>query len=79
MELFEKIYEVFGKETPNRLIYNATTASPSSTATIIKKYKSWAGFEKAYNIFLGTKRTVEPVVTKPAKATITKTTTVTKK
>jgi hypothetical protein len=72
MELFEKIYKVFGQDTPNRILYNATVASPSSTNTLIKKYKTWKQFEKAYNIFCMTKRTKKPVVTKPAKSTMTK-------
>ena len=46
MDLFEKIYKVFGQDTPSRLLYNATVASPTNTAVIIKQYKNWQNLKK---------------------------------
>jgi hypothetical protein len=79
MDLFEKIYKVFGQDTPSRLLYNATVASPTNTAVIIKQYKNWAEFEKAYTMFCGTKRKAAPTVTKPMVSAVTKTAVRTKK
>jgi hypothetical protein len=67
MKLFDKIYDVFGEDTPSRIKYNGTVASPTSTKFILKEYKTWKRFEEAYGAFCGTKHETPEVVTKPAK------------
>jgi hypothetical protein len=72
MELFDKIYEIFGEDTPSRIKYNATVASPTSTKTLLKKYGTWKKFEIAYSAFCGTKHEAPVAVTKPAKPAVNK-------
>jgi len=47
-DIISKVYQVYGDHLPTRLVYNAMTNKPTSTATILKKFKRWTKFELAY-------------------------------
>lgn len=73
--IIDKVYAVYGNELPTRLVYNAMTNKPMSTATILRKFKLWSKFEMAYVAHCMSKRkeTQEALVkTKPAASTVTK-------
>jgi hypothetical protein len=57
--MLEELFKVFGDECPDRLLVGATKANTVTPQRIIKKYKRWANFEKAYKEFCISQRNTE--------------------
>ncbi len=64
-EIFNKVFEVFGSNLPEKDIFQATTANTVSALDIRKTFGKWEAFEYAYAKFLQEKNTPVKTVTPP--------------
>lgn len=55
-DIFEKVFEVFGYNLPNRSNFSATVANKTTTLTINKNFRTYAKFQFEYAKFIGRKR-----------------------
>lgn len=73
--ILSRVYEIYKDNLPEKILYNATTASPVSVILIRTKFKSWDKFVKEYTEYCIAKRNsvVKAVVTKPFVPSVQKT------